>query len=112
MCVQMLEDIQNGLAKLGQDKDAFVEWQKACSDAEQLGHIVSAYRCYELERAIESEGQNRQNRKEELQSIEADHKAFDVRPLLLSAVSDAATCAACHVCLGACYKAAFNVGAR
>jgi Mn-dependent DtxR family transcriptional regulator len=77
--MQMLEtDILPCFERMKREKEQYLEWQQACSNAEQLGHIVSAYRYWKLENLLEEEKELHKSRRQELEGLQADHEAYVV----------------------------------
>jgi hypothetical protein len=82
--MQMLEtDILPCFERMKREKEQYLEWQQACSNAEQLGHIVSAYRYWKLGKLLEEEKELHKARIQELKGLEADREAYEVRVPLL-----------------------------
>jgi hypothetical protein len=74
--------IKPDLERLRSDKAEFLAWQKACSDEEQLGHLVVAHRYWRMLRKQRDDAKYITQVQEGLAELDDDHKGLKVRTLL------------------------------
>lgn len=79
--VQVLTNtMKPDLERLEGEKVQFLEWQKACSTAEKLSHLVEAHEYWQLLQQQEGDAEYLERLAEEMQHVEEQIQDFQVRP--------------------------------